>query len=256
MLEATRHPARRIGYGEGNVLTEEELNRFNTDGYLVFPGFFDETWSTRLTQALDGLRVTRRDSKAVVPNEVFNSLIWQPALVAIVRSILGATFLFHHANGRALASDAPGKPWHHDFDGPVPWSLGLPKMVHVMGYPQGIDEECGPLVVLPGSHTRTVERGYPNAFGFDTLEGEKQITGDTGLLVVLNSALWHVRRENRSNRTRYYFNLSYCQFGTERPEREKYREILERLRTDLAKMPDPVIPMLLQPDTVNLPARQ
>ncbi|MEO8381005.1 MAG: phytanoyl-CoA dioxygenase family protein [Acidobacteriota bacterium] len=236
------------------MISEDERIQFHEWGYVVLPHFFDEIQNKAIVEALLATTIAQPNSKALLPNPVFERLFCGTPFLTIARAVLGGQFLFHHANGRAMPAASVGKHWHHDFDGPSPWSSGSPMMIHLMGYPDGLDEERGPLVVLPASHKRCVAREYPHVYGLESIEGARTLVGEAGALVVINSALWHMTGPSRSQRVRYYFNFSYCQYGVARPEREIYSSILERLRMGPSDSDRDVREMLLHPDTVIPPA--
>lgn len=243
---------RRIDNEEGlKLLSREELERFENDGYLIFPEFFNEEWNTVMTKALEELGELRPHSKAIVPHPIFNKLLLNESFLRITRSLLGEAFLFHHANGKSLPPTDMGKIWHHDYDGTVNWKPGKPLMIHLLVYPQGIDGNRGPLAILPKSHLLEVERSEPNVHTLDDMEGEIEVSGKPGLLVILNSALWHSRRLNSTSSRRPYFNYVFCQFGAERPERGEYTQILKDLRDSLKNQKSELVDMLLQINTLK-----
>ena len=245
-------PERKIDSGNKvDALSKEERRQFEEGGYLIFTEFFNNEWNQEMTRALEELQVLRPDSKAIVPYPIFNRLLLNGNLIGIVKSLLGEEFLFHHANGRSLPSSDAGKVWHHDYDGLVQWKPGKPLMIHLLGYPQGIDEKRGSLAILPKSHLKTVGRSMPNIHALKNLDGEIQISGKPGLLVVLNSALWHSRRLNSTPSRRPYFNYSFCQFGIERPERNEYSDMLKDLSESIGKESEDFVRMILQSNTLK-----
>lgn len=202
------------------------IDFFNTEGYWIMPNFFGLEDCEIMIETLKEFRITHPTSKSLIPNNYFSKLICDRRILDIAQSILGEHFVFHHANGRELFPTDTHKVWHHDFDGDDILENNKPNMVHFMIYPNGLKLGTGALTILPKSHLLKVSRSHPNQFGIDDLSGQLVIEGEKGLLIVLNSAIWHNRTKNLSQSNRYYFNLSYCQIGTGRPEREKYREIL------------------------------
>lgn len=243
---------RKIDTKEGlQLLSDLEKKQFEQEGYLIFPEFFNDEWNRNIIQGLEMLRVIRPTSKAIVPHPVFNQLLINESFLQIVRSLLGKDFFFHHANGRSLTPSDNGKVWHHDYDGITPWKPEEPLMIHLIAYPQGINKERGSLVILPKSHLKISERSEPNKCGLESLEGQMIISGAPGLLVVLNSAVWHSRRLNSTVLNRPYFNYSFCQFGVERPERSEYTNILHELREFLMSESSDFVNMLLQLNTLK-----
>lgn len=225
-------------------LSANEILQFRSLGYLVYPEFFPQSQCKSFCRALRQLSAYSRNSKSVVPHPAFNELISHPAIITIAKSILGDRFLFHHANGRELDTLDTSKSWHHDYDGARNGNAREGSMIHLMCYPSGLSPESAPLVILPKSHLVSVDRSYPCQFGISVLPNEVNLTGEPGLLVVIDSALWHARRGTAAQRRRTYFNFSYCRAGLSRPERASYSHIIQSLRTTA----DGVVRMLMRPE--------
>lgn len=236
---------RRLDKDRGLVpLSANEILQFRNLGYLVYPRFFPEGQCKSLCRALRQLSSHSQNSKSVVPHPAFNALISHPAVLTIVKSILGDEFLFHHANGRELDAGYTAKSWHHDYDGARDKGAMGCSMVHLMCYPSGLSAESSPLVILPKSHLLSVDRAHPRQFGLGVLPGEVNLVGEPGLLVVIDSALWHARRCMTGLQHRFYFNFSYCRPGLPRPERASYSHIIQSLRTTA----DEMLGMLMRPE--------
>ena len=202
--------------------------RLEADGYFCLNELFDRTTSAALCKRLDYFAEEHPGRKALIPDNVFDSFVTHPLLLKYAKLLLGDRILFHHANGRAMKKAAFPKEWHHDYDGPRPWALSDPLMIHFMIYPAGLDSTNGPLMIVPGSHKRQVDRDYPSRHGLMTIEGTVELCGGPGLVVVINSALWHARKKP-SQLPRYDLNFSFCQPGLTRPERESYFSVLKQL---------------------------
>jgi hypothetical protein len=204
----------------------EARSAIRRDGYISFPSFFCNEECDAQQGALQELTAARA-TKSVVPHPLFEELVGDERLIQLARTILGDEPLFHHANGRVLPENFPSKPWHHDHDGErSTWGTG---MVHFMCYPAGISAGKGPLIVLPGSHERVVARSHPSRHGDARLPGDVEITGGPGLLVAMDSALWHMRPAPAVLGVRSYFNISYCRRGVVRPERRSLQPMLRGL---------------------------
>ncbi len=198
-----------------------DTKKFFDSGYKILPKFFSREESELFATELISLVKTRPLSKSLAGVGAFESLATDRRIMKIVQELIGFQAELHHINGRLLAGDSPVKPWHHDFDGNRS-DTTLCEMIHFMVYPRGLSSENGPLVVLPGSHKSKVSRAFPTCQGTDQLEGEHIILGEPGLLVLIDSALWHCRRAGRGRTMRPYFNLSYCLPNAERPERNRW----------------------------------
>lgn len=200
---------------------------YETFGFFIFPDFLNRATSNECCASLDGAEQMRQ-GKDLSGLPVFDDLIVSERVLRVVHRVLGLDILFHHANGRRLPPRAPGKEWHHDYDGSEPWALGEPGMCHLMFYPAGLSEQGGPLELVPRSHLIKAARSEPRGFGQSQFEGSVTVLGEPGLMVLMNSSLWHRRVPSHSNRPRYYFNLSYCQRGRRRPERGGYSQRLRQ----------------------------
>jgi hypothetical protein len=40
----------------------------------------------------------------------------QPPLLAVIKALMGADFVFHYLHSDRHAPDQPGKDWHHDIE--------------------------------------------------------------------------------------------------------------------------------------------
>jgi ectoine hydroxylase-related dioxygenase (phytanoyl-CoA dioxygenase family) len=203
--------------------------RYEQLGFRAFPEFLDRALAAECCASLDRAGESQ-NGKDLTGLAVFDELIVSDMVLGVVRGVLGDDFLFHHANGLRLPPCDLGKAWHHDYDGLFPWVLGGGEMCHLMFYPAGLREDTGPLEVIPRSHRHVVERSKPDRLVRGRPVETETFLGEPGLMVLVNSALWHRRRPSLSERHRYYFNLSYCQRGRIRPERQSYAGRLRRLQ--------------------------
>ena len=198
------------------------------DGYYVVDSLLDLSTCNSIARRLEAMSEENPDSKTLVPDPYFDDFIVHPRIIKIATAILGEHLLFHHMNGRVLKQTPIEKAWHHDYDAMYPWRRTDPIMIHIMIYPRGLASDNGPLLVLPGSHRREVDRSFPKSLGTGRLDGAVSIIVAPGTAVILNSALWHAR-ELPSTLPRYDLNISYCQPGMLRPERAEWNEILTHL---------------------------
>ncbi|MEU7575485.1 phytanoyl-CoA dioxygenase family protein [Micromonospora sp. NPDC049240] len=208
--------------------------RVDSDGYAVLPDWLEPHWCERLIAGLDERGRQAPEDKRLMPHQPFLDLLVEPAILDLVTSVLGPDPLFHHANGKRI-TDGAGKPWHHDFDSVTPWD-GDPAsvMLHVMIYPAGLTPENGPLVLRPRTHRMRVPRHHPNALGYQVEADDVTLTAGPGTVVLVHSALWHMRPPSHVTEPRYYLNFSFIgNAPVTRPEREGYSDLL-------ASMPDAV----------------
>lgn len=214
------------------------------DGFVTLPEWLPARWSAALCDGLDRMAANHPSTKRLMPHQPFLDLLCTPLLDELVEPVLGPDFLFHHANGKRLTA-GEGNVWHHDYDASRPWDgESATMMIHVMLYPAGLSADNGPLVVRPKTHLAAAPRHHPNHHGYEVEPGDVTVTGGPGTVVVLNSALWHMRPPARPE-PRYYLNYSFIGPGAvPRPERAEYAELLAELpsrvdgsaRTRLARL--------------------
>lgn len=206
------------------------INQVVEKGYAMLPGWLPEQWSQRLVMGLDRLAEEYPSSKRLMPHEPFLELLAAGVLEPLIQPLLGSDYLFHHANGKMM-TDGKGKPWHHDYDGVQVWNGSIETMmIHLMLYPAGLSANHGPLVVRPGSHRFGVPRHAAQRYEYQREDSDSLIVGEPGLVVILNSALWHMRPPSPAGTSRYYLNFSFIgPAAVIRPEREEYSALLPKL---------------------------
>ena len=107
-----------------------------------------------------------------------------------------------------------------------------------MVYPKGLPDTVAPLVVTPRSHLRTVGRGAPRALMAEDLPGEpEEVTSVEPLVVVLDSALWHMRPAVPVLAPRFDLNVSYGTLADCWGERRRYSTVLQ-LSAAQSTLPD------------------
>ena len=137
--------------------TEEQRQRFEQDGYLIFPRFLTAEGLTHCQSECDALlerRHPNRPAEMIISAHVRDrwlfELATEPKLLDIVEAHLGPDLLLWSTH---LLCKPPGDgrsiPWHQDeiyfnIDGKYPPTLWLAF--------DDVDEENGGLTVLPGMH--------------------------------------------------------------------------------------------------------
>ncbi|MEV4118531.1 phytanoyl-CoA dioxygenase family protein [Micromonospora sp. NPDC049645] len=221
------------------------MDQFARDGYLVLAGLIPPDLVERLKPEVDrwsddGLRAasieaalngdTAGPPQVEIEMPAHGRLACLPDLMRVLDQVLGRDFVFHHMHSCRQDPTTGGKPWHHDYEGPESTDRdGL--MVHALHYLDGLTEDVSPLVVVPGSHRRVVDKHELVALGTRPLDGEVVIDRlPPGSTVLAHSALWHARRKTaRDAHSRYFIDTSYCQGDRRwRPVKPYWRDILRR----------------------------
>lgn len=194
------------------------------DGYATLFNALPAHEATEVRQVLEEHFSAPLATKRLLKNPFFARLSTREWITQIVACLLGPETLVHHANGRVLCDGSP-KPWHHDFDGERSSSHEL-TMIHVMLYPDGLPPGVAPLCVAPGTHRELVPRNAPEELMRTSPRRHVQLQSMVPFIVVLNSALWHMRPASRSGSIRYDLNISYCSARQQWSERDEYRQDL------------------------------
>ena len=202
-----------------NSLTDKDIRQFNHDGYLVFEGLLDDSHNDRIKRDVDQLIEDRKvPNKQAIPMRYpdLGLLTSEPAIIDRVSSLMGGVqFVHHHIHATCHMPGEKGVAWHHDYE-QLPQTNRSHLMVHVFLYHSGLNGEVGDLLVLPGSHKKTMSRDAFQQFGTADLPGSRTINDlAPASVVIVHSALQHARRAKSSgmDAKRYFVDTSYCQFG-------------------------------------------
>lgn len=148
-------------------LTQEQLDQYQEDGYLVFENYFSpaelEVMLAELPAlfAQDSARRILEKSGAVRTvfaahrsNEVFGCLVRLARLVEPVRQILGSEVYMHQFKINAkVALEGELWEWHQDF---LYWhkedSMPQPRVLTAVLFLHEVNEFNGPMLIIPGSH--------------------------------------------------------------------------------------------------------
>lgn len=162
-------------YGESQgeyALKPEEANFFETNGFILFPGFFSEAEVAEFNRAFETLKADRnmmaREEYITEPgsNElrsIFSQHIFSPVFEGLskdrrildkVEQILGSKSYMHHSRINIKpAYKGKSFPWHSDFE---TWHAedGLAHCRNVTAWVMLTDNTQfnGPLYLIPGSH--------------------------------------------------------------------------------------------------------
>lgn len=267
-------------------LTQEQVERFDRDGYLFFPSLFSPEETRVLTDAVPGLyarreafNVREKGSDAVRTNfaahlysEPFARLARHPRMVRPVMDLFGEAVYMHQfkINGK-MAFEGDVWQWHQDYGTWVHDDL-MPtaRAMNVAIFLDEVNAFNGPLMFIPGSHKLGVvdashdltTTSYPlwtvdhaliarlveRAGGRDG--GIVSPQGPAGSMILFHSCLLHASASNLSpwNRVSVYLSLCAVSNHIRRFRRPEY--IAHRDFTPIACLPDDC---LLHPYPVDLP---
>jgi len=269
-------------------LTQAQIEQFDRDGYLFFPGQFSAAEVKTLTDAVPQLYARREDynvrekgKDAVRTNfaahlysEPFARLARHPRMIEPVQNLLGEALYMHQfkINGK-MAFEGDVWQWHQDYG---TWlnddKMPTERAMNVAIFLDDVNEYNGPLMFIPGSHKRGVVEArhdlsttsYPlwvidHALIEQLVEraggkhgGIVSPKGPAGSMILFHSCLVHASGSNLSpfNRVAVYLSLCAVSNHIRRFKRPEY--IAHRDFTPIECLPDDC---LTTPYPVDLPWR-
>ncbi len=225
---------------EDMKLTNEELARFDEEGYLFFPGRFTTNEASVLKKAatdvyaLDREEVWRESTgvartafAAHTYNEAFRRLGCHPRLIDPVMQVLDGPVYMHQYKVNAKAAfDGDVWQWHQDYG---TWrrddEMPEPRAMNIAVFVDDVTAANGPLLFLPKSHKHGViaaghdleTTSYPLwTLDRDTVRkladegGCVAPTGPAGSMLLFSSLLVHASPPNISPFDRTIVYLSLC----------------------------------------------
>jgi ectoine hydroxylase len=255
-------------------LTPAQLEQFDREGYLFFPGLFSARETKLMTDAVpdlyrrrDAYNVREKGSDAVRTNfaahlvsEPFARLARHPRMVQPVMDLFDEEVYMHQfkINGKmAFAGDV--WQWHQDYG---TWlnddMMPTERAMNVAIFLDDVNEFNGPLMFIPGSHKKGVvdarhdltTTSYPLwTVSHDLIEqlveraggkdgGIVSPKGPAGSMILFHSCLVHASTSNLSpwNRVSVYLSLCAVSNHIRRHKRPEY--IAHRDFTPIACLPD------------------
>lgn len=198
----------------------------DSQGYCILRDQPEGQWWPRLTKRLEHFARHYPGRKALLPDPVFVEFATAGFMRVLAKTLLGPNPVVHHVCGRLLVQGTE-KPWHHDRDGDMPRANA--GMYHVMVYPKGLPRTVAPLVIMPGTHLTAVRRDAPRELVSLAPPAQPvSVWSDEPLVVVLDSALWHMRPAAPAFEPRFDLNVSYCTLSGPWTERDTYTAILKQ----------------------------
>jgi ectoine hydroxylase len=267
-------------------LTQEQLERFDREGYLFFPAQFTREEMQDLIDAVPGLysrreayNVREKGKDAVRTNfaahmysKPFAKLARHPRMVQPVEDLFGEHVYMHQfkINGKA-AFDGDVWQWHQDYGTWVNDDL-MPteRAMNVAIFLDDVNEFNGPLMFIPGSHKKGVieakhdltTTSYPlwtidndliaklveRAGGKDG--GIVSPKGPAGSMILFHGCLVHASGSNLSPWDRVSVYLSLCALSNHIRRFKRPEYIAHRDFTPIQCLPDDC---LLKDYPVDLP---
>ncbi|MGF6440921.1 phytanoyl-CoA dioxygenase family protein [Paraburkholderia youngii] len=227
----------QLGISE-SILTQEQIDAFDRDGYCIFPNVFSPAEIDEMRAEVDRLQKIEgaygghevhiepgamRLSNLFNKSEAFDRCLRCGPTLAIAHRLMGEIRVYS-LNARNPAKGEGQQPLHsdvwraHDTD----W-----RMINTMVMLDDMTEDNGPTRVVPGSH-KLVPINVPdinlvNAERMEVTPEEKaimpadpvathprevHITGKAGSIAVINGRIWHGGTANRTGITRRVLHMA------------------------------------------------
>ena len=262
-------------------LTEAQLQQFDHDGYLFFPGLFSAAEMAVLLAELPGIKAQHRpeiirekgsDSVRTVfaghlINEAFAKLGRHPRMIEPVTQVFGEDVYMHQfkINGKE-AYDGDVWQWHQDYgtwkaDDDMPTARAM----NVAVFLDDVNEYNGPLYFIPQSHKLgaidashdVTTTSYPLwTIDNDTIGklvergGIVAPKGPPGSMMIFHGCLVHGSPSNMSPWNRVIVYLSLCALSNHITRFTRPPYIAHRNFTPIQQLPDNC---LLDPSVKGLP---
>lgn len=206
------------GWGEGEYVldvhaTQEELDFFAEQGYLVVEGAIEPEKTAKLKLAVDQLiEETFGDCKdnmygsgfgghflrgLLDRHAAFHDILVNPKTTSIIQAMLGPRIQIRSFSSRVTYPGTGQETmWHIDQPSwiePKPPFFAYPPVINCIYFLDDVTPEMGALSVVPGTHRSSK---LPPVNDFGPLEGEIELCVPAGTAVLTNCALWHRGKAN------------------------------------------------------------
>ena len=255
-------------------LTPEQLEQFDRDSYLFFPGHFTPEETQNLTDAVPEIYARREDynvrekgKDAVRTNfaahmysEPFAKLARHPRMIEPVESLLGEKLYMHQfkINGK-MAFEGDVWQWHQDYG---TWlnddHMPTERAMNIAIFLDDVTEHNGPLMFIPGSHKKGVVEAKHDltttSYPLWTVDNNliRQLVqraggkeggivspkGPAGSMILFHSCLVHASGSNLSPFDRVSVYLSLCAVSNHIRRHKRPEYIAHRDFTPIECLPD------------------
>src|ERR1700719_97296 len=189
------------------LLTDEQMRKFITEGFLLLQTDFSAEFHQRLNEQL--LNVYNEEGNPgnnLLPRVTELQRVFEhPVITGALTSVLGPDYMLHaHRHGHYNAAETPGD-WHKDSY----WGYNRMRNHHpwwamIMYFPQDTPAELGPTGVLPGTQNYDTR-----VFAADELDQEVLASGQAGTFALIHYDIWHRSTANRLGKPRFMLKFEF-----------------------------------------------
>lgn len=192
---------------EPQLLTDEQMRKFITDGVLLLKTDFPQAFHHKLVEQLNHVYDTEGNpGNNLLPRvKELQRVFDHPVITGALTSVLGPEYMLHaHRHGHYNAVSKPGG-WHKDSY----WGYDRMRNHHswwamIMYFPQDTPVELGPTGIMPGTQnyaTRT--------FRNDETEMEVLANGEAGTFALIHYDIWHRSTANMLGTPRFMLKFEF-----------------------------------------------
>lgn len=189
------------------LLTDEQMRKFITEGFLILQTDFTEEFHQRLSEQLSMVYEKEGNpGNNLLPRiRELQNVFDHPVVTGALTSVLGENYMMHaHRHGHYNASSKPGS-WHKDsYWGYKRMRNHHPWWAMVMYFPQDTPVELGPTGVYPG--TQNYES---RAFAKDESKDEALAHGKAGTFALIHYDIWHRSTANVLGKERFMLKFEF-----------------------------------------------
>jgi ectoine hydroxylase-related dioxygenase (phytanoyl-CoA dioxygenase family) len=199
------------------LLSDDERNHLDEDGFVVLPGLLEGDQVDALRQRYDDLVAlegeqaggefhqeagTHRLANLVNKGAIFDALWTNPKQLAAIDHVLdGQEIKLSSLNGRTVLPGSGHQGLHTDWARAVP--PGAYEACNSMWMLDDFTAENGATRVVPGSHRWAKLPVEALADPAEAHPDQILVTGQAGSVVVFNAHLWHSGRNNGTDQPRH-----------------------------------------------------
>ncbi|NGP46730.1 phytanoyl-CoA dioxygenase [Bacillaceae bacterium SIJ1] len=195
------------------LLTDEQMQEFIVNGFLILKTDFSEEFHEKLLTQLNGVyQGEGNPGNNLLPRvRELQQVFDHPVIDGALTSVLGDNYLMHaHRHGHFNNSPDHGA-WHKDsYWGYQTVRHHRPWWAMIMYFPQDTPIELGPTGVMPGTQNHATR-----IFKEDNLPEEAKAFGAAGTFALIHYDIWHRATANQLGRERYMLKFEFMR--TEAP---------------------------------------
>ena len=188
------------------TLDDDAVMGFVANGYIVLDAVVDAAFDRRCGDVPAGPA-----QELVGSPDFIREVLLHPEVAGAVRSLLGKNFLVPTGGHHHLFKEPfVGQEWHSDGISGLGYDV---TEIQCYYYPQDVNLEDGPTIILPGTHCRSVNRDAIAHYG--DIVGQLPLIAQAGTVVLTR---WH-RAGPKVNRSRRSM-IKFSYFRQSPPQRD------------------------------------